>query len=321
MRQADVPRGVAADRVAGKEYAVGVDGEPPAGVAERVQYGDVFAGRIAVISLVLDRPHGRDDDVPLARGLAGAGFVALPPAGPPINLQLGRPAGSVEREDGRVEPIGIVFGRKLHVIRHRLLFFQSRHLDLIIARFAGHRVRRIDGRFHVRQQIGHHFRIRARIVLEVVKRPLPFQRDGLRRILSNHAADPVRRDGGGKIDGRGVGAQQPTADGQRELLIVGHLGVVGVLQERRHAVERVEVDAGGDFFQDRSEIFPRDGVGHALAERLQVLDDVLSTGLADLILLDHVAHALEDLPSDALGGKLCQLLPDQAVLAGVVPQL
>ena len=51
--------------------------------------------------------------------------------------------------------------------------------------------------------------------------------------------------------GRGrLGAQQPTAQGQRQPVVGRHLGVVGVLQEGRHAIQRVVAQLRGNFLAD-----------------------------------------------------------------------
>ena len=64
-----------------------------------------------------------------------------------------------------------------------------------------------------------------------------------------------------------------------------------------------------------------DRVGNPGGQGLEVLDDVLAAGLAGLVVLDHLADALQNLAADALGGKLLEHLPDELVLAGVAPQL
>ena len=90
MRQADVPGRVAADRLAGKEHAIGVDREPPAGVAQRIEHGGVFAGRIAILFWCSSVHAGRDDDVAVAGGLANAPPPPPHSAGPPVDLLVGR---------------------------------------------------------------------------------------------------------------------------------------------------------------------------------------------------------------------------------------
>ena len=80
-------------------------------------------------------------------------------------------------------------------------------------------------------------------------------------ILEDQAADLIGRDRRGQLRRGGVGAEEPAADGQRELFGVFGLLVVGALQEGRHAVQRIEADVGGDLVQDRLEVFPRDRVG------------------------------------------------------------
>ena len=139
MGQADVPRRVAAHRMAGQIHAIGVDGEPPAGVAQPVQHGGVFAGRVVVLFLMFLGPLRGDDDVAVAGRLAvahwecggifrrfllagcfssfllrGAGGLAAfsffseawswfdPIARPPVDLAFGGVARAVERDDGRI---------------------------------------------------------------------------------------------------------------------------------------------------------------------------------------------------------------------------
>ncbi len=70
MRHADVPGRVAALRMAGEKHAVGIDGKPPAGVADAAQHHGVFAGRILVFLLMLDGPGRGDDDISVSPRLA-----------------------------------------------------------------------------------------------------------------------------------------------------------------------------------------------------------------------------------------------------------
>ena len=59
---------------------------------------------------------------------------------------------------------------------------------------------------------------------------------------------------------------------------------------------------GGDLVEDRLEVLRAAIVSAILAtQRLEVLDDVLAAGLAVVVLLDHLADALQDLARHALG--------------------
>ncbi len=70
MREADVPGSIAALGMAVEKYAVGIDGKPPAGVAEAAQHHGMLAGRGFIFRLVRDGPVRRDDDISVASRLA-----------------------------------------------------------------------------------------------------------------------------------------------------------------------------------------------------------------------------------------------------------
>ena len=89
VRQADVPGRVAADGMPGEKHAIGIDGKAPAGVAQRVQHGQVLVQRVAVAALLFLAPGRRDHDVAIASGLPHAAPVGIHGAGPPVDLLAG----------------------------------------------------------------------------------------------------------------------------------------------------------------------------------------------------------------------------------------
>ena len=145
-------------------------------------------------------------------------------------------------------------------------------------------------------------------------------RGRLAEVFPNPTTSPIRGDRRRKVRHGRIGALQPPADGQRHLLGVRRLLVIGVLHESRHAIQRIGPDLGGHLFQNRLEVLASDGVRHPLADRIEVLDDVLSPRVVRIVFLDHLPNALENLAAHVLGGKFRQQLPHQPVLAGVTTQ-
>ena len=126
MGQADVPNGVATHGIAGQVNAIGVDGKPAAGVAERVQYGRVLPGGVVVLFLMFQAPLRGDYDVTVSGRMTVAGgkgvrnlyfkvpdiFSGLaffrglagfyPFARPPVDLAFGVIARAAERDNGGI---------------------------------------------------------------------------------------------------------------------------------------------------------------------------------------------------------------------------
>ena len=111
VRKRDIPGGVAAQRVAGEKHAIGVDRKPPDRLPKRCQYGVVLAGRVAVGRLVVLAPGRRNHHIAVPRRLTEPGPIGGRHAGPPLDLVERRRPGGVERDDRRISPQGIVFGR------------------------------------------------------------------------------------------------------------------------------------------------------------------------------------------------------------------
>ena len=48
VRERDIPGGVATHGMAREINAIGVDGKPPTGIAQAIEHGHVFDGRVAI---------------------------------------------------------------------------------------------------------------------------------------------------------------------------------------------------------------------------------------------------------------------------------
>ena len=126
-------------------------------------------------------------------------------------------------------------------------------------------------------------------------------RERLAEVFQDLVAGIGERDGGLKVVGRLIRADEPAADGQGHFLLGRKLGIVGQPLERGQAVDRVLVHFGGDFLGEAFGQSPAVVVGDFRHVLVQLVDERFAACVFGGVLGQQFADLLQRFAGDAVG--------------------
>ena len=199
------------------------------------------------------------------------------------------------------------------------LLRQDRHLDFEVARrLLGNWLGQVVGRLHVGQQAAPPWP--AWPLLRRATRDRCGRGSSLigsLRYSPNQVADAGDRHRRAQFRRRGVGPQQPAADGQGELVFGGHV------PHRRRSAGRPPCGRGCRSSRSAAISFCNGRTARRVAASLvfssrggDLRQGFLPPGMHRLVFLDQLSHRLERIAGNVLGREPFQHRKHQAVLAG-----